>query len=108
MSPARICRDLTSSASRRERWRPCSPKSRERRLRGRYCEAVTCAVEALAPMTLAALHKHPGGCHCGNIRIVVELPTAPEATALRACGCAFCRAHGVRTVADPSGVLKVW
>jgi hypothetical protein len=59
-------------------------------------------------MTSAALHKHAGGCHCGNIRIVVEVPTAPEATALRSCGCAFCRAHGVRTIADPSGVLKVW
>ena len=59
-------------------------------------------------MTGPVLHKHPGGCHCGNIRIVVELPSLPASTALRACGCTFCRAHGVRTVADPAGVLKVW
>ena len=57
------------------------------------------------------LHKHAGGCHCGNIRVVVELPSPPKQTALRACApgtCSFCRATGWRTVADPNGVFKMW
>ena len=55
-----------------------------------------------------SLHKHAGGCHCGNIRVVVELPRSAADSPLRACGCSFCRAHGTRTVADPDGILKVW
>ncbi|TAL01640.1 MAG: aldehyde-activating protein [Rhodospirillaceae bacterium] len=53
-------------------------------------------------------HKHAGGCHCGNIRVVIELPNAPSETALRACGCSFCRTHGVRVVSDSSGAFKMW
>lgn len=59
-------------------------------------------------MTSPGLHKHPGSCHCGNILVVVELSTSPAGAALHACGCSFCCAHGVRTVADPAGALKVW
>ena len=55
-----------------------------------------------------SLHKHAGGCHCGNIRVVVELKRSAADSPLRACGCSFCRAHGTRTVADPDGVFKVW
>jgi hypothetical protein len=59
-------------------------------------------------MRSSPLHKHAGGCHCGNIRIVVELATTPQETPLRACNCSFCRAHGVRTVSDPNGAFKIW
>ena len=55
-----------------------------------------------------SLHKHAGGCHCGNIRVVVELHQSAADSPLRACGCSFCRAHGTRTVADPGGVFKIW
>jgi hypothetical protein len=54
------------------------------------------------------VRKHAGGCHCGNIRIVVELATRPQETPLRACNCSFCRAHGVRTVSDANGAFKIW
>ena len=53
-------------------------------------------------------HKHAGGCHCGNIRVVIELPHAPSETPLRACGCSFCRATGWQAVADPNGTFKMW
>ena len=50
---------------------------------------------------------HTGGCHCGNIKVSLRLTTAPAASLLRACQCAFCRAHATRTVADPQGLLEV-
>ena len=59
-------------------------------------------------MTRTGLHKHPGGCHCGNIRVVAELTTTAPETTVRACPCTFCRAHGARTASDPQGSLKVW
>jgi hypothetical protein len=59
-------------------------------------------------MRTESLHKHHGGCHCGNIRIVVEFTTVPAQTPLRACQCSFCRAHSVRSASDPAGSLKVW
>lgn len=52
--------------------------------------------------------EHAGGCHCGNIRVRLRLARAPQDSALRACGCAFCRAHGTRTVADPDGLFELW
>jgi|SRR5687767_5693226 hypothetical protein len=50
---------------------------------------------------------HRGGCHCGNIRLALRLSKPPHATALRACGCGFCRAHGTRTVADRDGLAEI-
>lgn len=55
-----------------------------------------------------SLHKHAGGCHCGNIRVVVELNHPPEQMILRACNCAFCAPHGWRALADNKGVFKLW
>jgi hypothetical protein len=49
-----------------------------------------------------------GGCHCGNLRVKLRLSNAPAANPLRACACAFCRAHATRTVADPAGLFEVW
>ena len=35
-----------------------------------------------------------GGCHCGNIRYVVEWPADPASMTTRLCGCGFCVKHG--------------
>ena len=51
--------------------------------------------------------EHRGGCHCGNIRLAVRLTKPPRETALRACGCSFCRAHATRTVADIDGSAEI-
>jgi len=42
-----------------------------------------------------------GRCHCGAISVAVETPKAPAELPLRACGCSFCRKHGVRSTSDP-------
>ena len=52
-------------------------------------------------MTLA------GRCHCGNLRIEFETALDPHTLPLRACQCAFCRAHGAVSVSDPAGSLRV-
>jgi hypothetical protein len=48
-----------------------------------------------------------GRCHCGNIAISLETAKPPEELPLRACGCSFCRKHGVRTTADPEGRARI-
>lgn len=35
-----------------------------------------------------------GGCHCGNLRYVLDWPHEDGAIAVRACGCTFCTKHG--------------
>ncbi len=35
-----------------------------------------------------------GRCHCGNIRYVLEWPSAVDRIPARACGCSFCTKHG--------------
>jgi hypothetical protein len=52
--------------------------------------------------------QHQGGCHCGNLRLSLHLPQAPEETRLRACGCSFCRAHNTRTASDSDGSVEIW
>jgi hypothetical protein len=47
-----------------------------------------------------------GGCHCGAVRVEFETAVAPAELPLRACQCAFCRAHGARTTADPQGRVR--
>ncbi len=44
-----------------------------------------------------------GGCHCGALALTFESAERPEALTLRACGCSFCRRHGMRSVSDPQG-----
>jgi len=51
--------------------------------------------------------EHFGGCHCGNLHLKVRLAKPPADSALRACGCPFCRAHNTRTVADPEGLAEI-
>jgi hypothetical protein len=48
-----------------------------------------------------------GGCHCGNIRVTVDLTRAPDTYAPRACDCEFCRRHGAAWVSDPQGSLLI-
>ncbi|HTZ35488.1 MAG TPA: hypothetical protein VMB84_05645 [Stellaceae bacterium] len=53
------------------------------------------------------MSEHRGGCHCGNLRLVLTLSRPPEETPLRACGCSFCRAHNTRTASDPAGRAEI-
>lgn len=46
-----------------------------------------------------------GSCHCGNIRVELEFPRAPETYNPRACDCDFCRKHGGSYLSDPQGSL---
>jgi len=55
------------------------------------------------------MHAHSlrGGCHCGAIRVELELPRAPATYTPRACDCSFCRKHGAAYVSDPAGRLHI-
>jgi hypothetical protein len=48
-----------------------------------------------------------GGCHCGNLGVVLESERDPRTLPLRACQCSFCRRHGAVTTADARGLLRV-
>lgn len=48
-----------------------------------------------------------GGCHCENIRIEYSSSIFPSDTEVRECQCSFCRKHGTRAIADPSGSLVI-
>lgn len=52
-------------------------------------------------------HKIEGACACGAVTVKVELTTAPSDTALRACGCTFCRRHGAVNFSDPEGYAVI-
>jgi len=54
-----------------------------------------------------AMHRVKGGCHCGNIRVFVELPHAPSDYCPRVCDCEFCRKHGASYVSDQHGSLRI-
>jgi len=44
-----------------------------------------------------------GRCHCGALGFSLQTAQPPAQWNVRACQCSFCRAHGARTVSDPSG-----
>ena len=50
---------------------------------------------------------HSGGCHCGNIHVLLRLSQPPEDNPVRTCTCSFCRAHNPRMISDPAGLLEV-
>jgi len=52
-------------------------------------------------------YRMSGGCHCGNIRVKLELTRAPVTYNPRACDCDFCRKHGTAYVSDPNGSLSI-
>jgi hypothetical protein len=51
--------------------------------------------------------RHEGRCHCGNLTVTFETALDPARIPLRACGCSFCRLHGVTSVTDPAGRLEL-
>jgi hypothetical protein len=51
--------------------------------------------------------EHAGGCHCGNLRLRLQLTRLPAEYATRSCSCSFCRAHATRTVSDPDGHVEI-
>lgn len=53
------------------------------------------------------MQKLGGGCHCGNIRIELELPRTAGNYNPRACDCDFCRKHRAAYVSDPQGALLI-
>jgi hypothetical protein len=54
------------------------------------------------------MSTHKGGCHCGNLRLILRLTQEPGDVRLRACGCSFCRANQTRTASDPNGAVEIW
>lgn len=48
-----------------------------------------------------------GGCHCGNISFEFESALTPRELPVRACQCAFCRAHSALSTSDPSGSVSI-
>jgi len=51
---------------------------------------------------------YEGGCHCGNLRVRVQLTRPAAEMPVRSCACSFCQSHGTRTVSDPDGQADVW
>jgi len=56
---------------------------------------------------MATTKTYIGGCHCGNIQIEYSSTIRPSDTEVRECQCNFCRKHGTRAIADPSGSLVI-
>lgn len=52
---------------------------------------------------MLAAHVFEGYCHCGAIGFTFRTSKPPARWTVRACQCSFCRAHGARTVSDPTG-----
>ena len=48
-----------------------------------------------------------GGCHCGNVKVVLSTSIRPEEFHPRACDCSFCMMHGASYVSDPAGGLAI-
>lgn len=48
-----------------------------------------------------------GGCHCGNVRVVLGLTKAPSAYQPRACDCSFCTRHAAAYISDAAGSLSL-
>lgn len=46
-------------------------------------------------------------CHCGNLRLDIELSRPLETYNPRACDCDFCRQHGAAYLSDPAGSMAV-
>jgi len=53
------------------------------------------------------MHTVSGSCHCGNVRVDLEITREPGTYQPRACDCDFCRKHGAAWVSDPQGSLAI-
>lgn len=58
-------------------------------------------------MSEQPMHRLEGGCHCGNVHVIVELSNVPSHYGPRACDCEFCRKHGASYISDPLGSLRI-
>ena len=54
----------------------------------------------------ATEHVFEGSCHCGAIGFSFRASEPPDRWEVRACQCSFCRSHGARTTADPTGTVS--
>ena len=48
-----------------------------------------------------------GTCFCGSIGYEYETAVSAADWSIRACQCAFCRAHDALSTSDPAGTLKI-
>jgi hypothetical protein len=53
----------------------------------------------------AALIEYRASCHCGALEARYRTAVPVAGWPVRACQCAFCRAHGALTTSDPAGTL---
>lgn len=58
-------------------------------------------------MNETEMYQVSGGCHCGNIRVDLQLTGEPGTYHPRACDCDFCRKHAAAYVSDPQGSLGI-
>lgn len=52
------------------------------------------------------MNTYAGRCFCGAIGYDYSTPTAPPDWSIRACQCAFCRAHDALSTSDTKGDLR--
>lgn len=52
------------------------------------------------------MSNYPGQCFCGSIAYDYDTAIAPSDWSIRACQCAFCRAHDALSTSDPAGTLR--
>ncbi len=52
------------------------------------------------------MSDHPGQCFCGSIGYEYQTAIAASEWSIRACQCAFCRAHNALSTSDPAGTLR--
>lgn len=48
-----------------------------------------------------------GGCHCGNLTLMLATSHSPASVHPRACDCTFCMKHGAGWVSDAAGQLSI-
>jgi len=52
------------------------------------------------------MNNYRGQCHCGAIAFDYSTALPPADWPIRACQCAFCRAHDALSTSDPAGTLN--
>ena len=52
------------------------------------------------------MSEYSGQCFCGAIGYDYRTPAPPADWSVRACQCAFCRAHDALSTSDPAGDLR--
>lgn len=52
------------------------------------------------------MKAYAGQCFCGSIGYDYSTSVAPADWSIRACQCAFCRAHDALSTSDPAGELR--